>query len=47
MSLYVTQFYQAFPRIITASDKRWVRRPGYEATSEAVDGAIVGLLAES
>ena len=23
MSLHVTQFYQAFPRISTASDKRW------------------------
>jgi len=23
MSLYMTQFYQAFPRISTASDKRW------------------------
>jgi len=31
-SLHMTQFYQAFPRISTASDKHWVRRwPGYEA----------------
>jgi len=49
-SRYITardSVYQAFPHVITASDKRWVRRPGYEATSEAVDGAIVGILAES
>ena len=26
------EFYQAFPRVSTASDKRWVRRPGYEAS---------------
>jgi len=23
MSYHVTQFYQAFPRVSTASDKRW------------------------
>jgi len=23
MSYYVTQFYQAFPNVSTASDKRW------------------------
>jgi len=27
------QFYQAFPYVSTAKDKHWVRRPGYEATS--------------
>jgi len=32
-SYHVTQFYQAFPRVSIASDKRWVRRPGYEARS--------------
>jgi len=28
-SYYVTPFYQAFPRVSTASNKRW--GPGYEA----------------
>jgi len=32
-SLHVTQFYQAFPHVNIASDKCWVRRPGYEAIS--------------
>ena len=34
-SMYIPaldEFYQAFPRVSTASDKRWVRRPGYEAS---------------
>jgi len=30
-SLYVTQFYQTFPRVSTASNKLWSERPGYEA----------------
>jgi len=31
-SYHVTQFYQAFPCVSTANDKRWGgRRPGYEA----------------
>ena len=34
MSLHVTQFYQAFPRVSIACDKRWgIRRPGYEVIS--------------
>ena len=32
-SLHVTQFYQAFPHVTTASDNAGVRRPGYEATA--------------
>jgi len=30
-SYHMTQFYQAFPHVSTASNKCWVRRPGYEA----------------
>ena len=30
-SYHVTQFYQAFPRVNTASDERWGEKPGYEA----------------
>jgi len=30
-SYHVTQFYQAFPRVSTASDKRWGEKAGYEA----------------
>jgi len=31
-SYHVTQFYQAFPHVSTASDKYWARRPRYEAS---------------
>ena len=31
MSLHVTRFYQSFPHVSTASDKRWDEKPGYEA----------------
>jgi len=31
-TFHATQCYQAFPSVNTAGDKRWVRRPGYEAS---------------
>jgi len=36
MSYHVTQFYQAFPCVSTASDKRWGEKawvPGYKNTT--------------
>ena len=38
-SYHVTQLYQDFPRVSTASDKHWARRPGYEATTTVSIGA--------
>ena len=40
-SYHVTQFYQAFPRISTASDKRGARRPRYEAKCSPLIGQTV------
>jgi len=32
-SLHMTQFYQAFPRVSTASDKCWGEKAGYGANT--------------